>query len=146
MDGSESSMKAPGYAIAMARKEGENNNAELIALHVIHSEIKHVYSTYYGGSVNQKSIDGIIEDAKNEAQTWFDKVQEEADENNVKLRREIIVNSRSIVGALVDYAEQEGVDLIVIGSRGLSGFKKLLLGSTASGVITYAHCPILVVK
>jgi nucleotide-binding universal stress UspA family protein len=146
MDGSESSMKAAGYAIAMARKKGENNNAEVIALHVIHSEIKHVYSTYYGGSVNQNSIDGIIEDAKKEAQTWFDKVQEEADENNVNLRREIIVNSRSIVGAVVDYAEQEGVDLIVIGSRGLSGFKKLLLGSTASGVITYAHCPILVVK
>jgi hypothetical protein len=33
-------------------------NAELIALHVIHSEIKNVYSTYYGGSVNQSSIRG----------------------------------------------------------------------------------------
>jgi nucleotide-binding universal stress UspA family protein len=146
IDGSEPSMKAADYAIAMARKKGENNNAELIALHVIHSEIKHVYSTYYGGSVNQISIEGIIEDAKRKAQAWFDKVQEEADENNVKLRREIIVNSRSIVGAVVDYAEHEGVDLIVIGSRGLSGFKKLLLGSTALGLVTYAHCPILVVR
>jgi nucleotide-binding universal stress UspA family protein len=146
MDGSDSSMKAAGYAIAMARKKGDNNNAKLITLYVIHSEIKHVYSTYYGGSVNQISIEGIIEDTKRQAQAWFDKVQEEADENNVKLRREIIVNSGSIVGAVVDYAEHEGVDLIVIGSRGLSGFKKLLLGSTASGVITYAHCPVLVVK
>jgi hypothetical protein len=41
-------------------------------------------------------------------------------------RREIIVNSRSVVGAVVDYAEHEGVDLIVIGSRGLSGFKKII--------------------
>lgn len=146
IDGSELSMKAADYAIAIARKKGENNNAELLALHVIHSEIKHVYSTYYGGSVNQISIEGIIEDTKRQAQAWFDKVQEEADENNVKLRREIIVNSGSIVGAVVDYAEHEGVDLIVIGSRGLSGFKKLLLGSTASGVITYAHCPVLVIK
>ncbi|MDP9290179.1 MAG: universal stress protein [Thermoproteota archaeon] len=87
-----------------------------------------------------------MEDAKKEAQAWFDKVQKEADENNVKLRREIIVNSRSIVGAVVDYAEHEGADLIVIGSRGLSGFKKLLLGSVASGVVTYAHCPVMVVK
>jgi nucleotide-binding universal stress UspA family protein len=147
IDGSESSMKAADYPIAIARKKGENNNAELIALHVIHSEIKHVYSTYsFGGSVNQSSIEGIIEDAKKEAQAWFDKVQEEADENNVKLRREIIVNSKSIVGAVVDYAEHEGVDLIVIGSRGLSGFKKLLLGSVASGIVTYAHCPVLVIK
>jgi nucleotide-binding universal stress UspA family protein len=64
----------------------------------------------------------------------------------VKLRREIIVNSRSLVGAIVDYAEHKGIDLIVIGSRGLSGFKKLLLGSVASGIVTYAHCPVLVVK
>lgn len=142
----QSSMKAADYAIAVARKKGETNNVELIALHVIHSEIKHVYSTYsFGGSVNQSSIEGIIEDVKKEAQAWFDKVQE-ADENNVKLKREIIVNSRSIVGAVVEYAEHEGVDLIVIGSRGLSGFKKLLLGSVASGIVTYAHCPVLAVK
>ena len=38
------------------------------------------------------------------------------------------------------------VDLIVIGTRGRSGFKKLLLGSVASGVVTYAHCPVMVVK
>ena len=30
--------------------------------------------------------------------------------------------------------------------RGQSGFKKLLLGSVASGVVTYAHCPVIVVK
>ncbi|MGZ5500248.1 MAG: universal stress protein [Nitrososphaeraceae archaeon] len=38
------------------------------------------------------------------------------------------------------------MDLIVIGTRGRSGIKKLLLGSTASGVVTYANCPVLVTK
>jgi nucleotide-binding universal stress UspA family protein len=52
----------------------------------------------------------------------------------------------SEVGAIVDYAENENVDLIVIGSRGRSGFKKLLLGSTASGVVTYVTCPVMIVK
>jgi nucleotide-binding universal stress UspA family protein len=36
--------------------------------------------------------------------------------------------------------------LIVTGSRGMTGFKKMLLGSVASGVVTYANCPVLVVK
>jgi len=62
----------------------------------------------------------------------------------MKLRREIIVNPGPLVGVIVDYAEHEGVDLM--GTRGRSGFKRVLLGSTASGVVTYAHCPVLVVK
>ena len=43
-----------------------------------------------------------------EAQKWFDKIRGNADENKVKLRRQIIVNPRSIV----DYAEDQG-DLMI---------------------------------
>jgi nucleotide-binding universal stress UspA family protein len=147
IDGSESSMKAADLAITMLRDKDQGSNTELIVLHVIYSEIKDVYFTYSNiftpGSIDQNAI---IEDAKKDAQKWFDKVQVNANKNDVRLRREIIVNSRSIVGAIVDCAEQKKVDLIVIGSRGLSGFKKLLLGSVASGVVTYSHCPVLVVK
>ena len=42
MDGSELSMKAADYAIAIAKRE--DDNAEIITLHVIHSEIKYLYS------------------------------------------------------------------------------------------------------
>lgn len=47
---------------------------------------------------------------------------------------------------MLGYCEQHGIDLIVIGTRGRSGFKKLLLGSVESGVATCAHCPVMVVK
>ena len=65
---------------------------------------------------------------------------------NVRLRTRVISTEASIVGAIVDYAELEGVELIVVGTRGKLGFKKLLLGSVASGVVTYSYCPVLVVK
>ena len=48
-------------------------------------------------------------------------------------------------GAIVDYAEKENVDLIVVGTRGRTGFSKKLLGSVALGV-THAVCPVTVVK
>ena len=140
MDGSELSMKAADYAIAIAKRE--DDNAEIIALHVIHSEIKYLYSTLIASSIRET----VIEAAKQTAQKWLSKVRQKADENNVKLKTEFIVDPTSIVGAIVDYAERENIDLIVVGSRGLSGFKKLLLGSIASGVVTYAHCPVMVVK
>ena len=87
----------------------------MITLHVIPSES----TTYsFGGCVNQGFTQGIIEDAKEDAETWFDKLQEKVKENKVKLREEIIVNP-SIVGTMLDYAECESIDLIVIGSRGI---------------------------
>jgi nucleotide-binding universal stress UspA family protein len=140
MDGSELSMKAADYAIAIAKRE--DDNAEIITLHVIHSEIKYLYSTLIASSIRET----VIEAAKQKAQKWLSKVRQKADENSVKLKTEFIVDPTSIVGAIVDYAERENIDLIVVGSRGLSGFKKLLLGSIASGVVTYAHCPVMVVK
>jgi nucleotide-binding universal stress UspA family protein len=48
--------------------------------------------------------------------------------------------------ALVDTAKDLGADLVVVGSHGRSGLKKLLLGSVATHVVTHAHCNVLVVK
>jgi len=143
LDGSEPSIKATEYGIEMAKKSG---NSQLIALHVIHSQIKYLYSSNVATLVTSSTIDTIVDAAKQEAQKWLTKIKEKADQNEVKLKIEFIVDPASVVGAIVDYAERENIDLIIIGSRGLSGFKKLLLGSTTSGVVTYAHCPVLVLK
>ena len=47
---------------------------------------------------------------------------------------------------IVDEAGRFDADLIVMGSRGLSDFAALLVGSVAHKVIHYAHCPVLVVR
>jgi nucleotide-binding universal stress UspA family protein len=147
IDGSEQSMKAAEYAIAMAKEDNNNNNnSQLIALHVLFSQTGYAYSTNLFGLVTPSSINKFLEDAKHEAQQWFDKIKEKISENEIQLKTEVVVSPTSVVAAIVDYAEHENVDLIVIGSRGRSGFKKLLLGSTASGVITYATCPVFIVK
>ncbi|HJU14352.1 MAG TPA: universal stress protein [Candidatus Nitrosotalea sp.] len=57
-----------------------------------------------------------------------------------------VLSTPSIVDGLLSYAEKNGVDLIVMGSRGLGGFKKLLLGSVASGISHYSKCPVLITK
>ena len=145
VDGSEQSMNAADYALTMAKKQ--DNNAQLIALHVLFSQTGYAYSTNMFGLVTPSSINELLEDAKHEAQQWFDKIKEKMNENgDIQIKTEVVVSSTSVVAAIVDYAEHEDVDLIIIGSRGRSGFKKLLLGSTASGVVTYATCPVLVVK
>ena len=56
------------------------------------------------------------------------------------------VASGSTADQIVDVAEQTGAELIVIGSRGMSEWKSLLLGGVANKVVEHARCPVLLVR
>ena len=47
---------------------------------------------------------------------------------------------------IVDSAEEIGAGLIVMGSRGLGGIRRLLMGSVSDSVVRHAHCPVLIVR
>jgi nucleotide-binding universal stress UspA family protein len=64
----------------------------------------------------------------------------------INLSSDVTPSNKSVIAEIVDYAENNNIDLLVIGTRGRSGVRRLLLGSIASGVVTYAHCPVLVIK
>jgi nucleotide-binding universal stress UspA family protein len=141
IDGSEMSMQAANLAIDVAEKYG----AQIIIIHVVnidqYLQSIGVYRLSYPDSIKKR-----IEDAKNEAAKWFNEIQRNAEQRKVPATFEVADTALSVVGAIVNYAEREKADLIVIGTRGRSGFTKLLLGSVASGVVTYAPCPVLVSK
>jgi nucleotide-binding universal stress UspA family protein len=132
IDGSDPSMDAADYAISISKQY----NAELYALHVIRADVD-----LFGPHETSEYMTRM----RNEGEKYLDRVRFKANENNIKIKTEII-SFINIAGAIVDYAEENNIDLIVIGTRGRSGFKKLLLGSVASHVVTYAHCPVLVIK
>jgi nucleotide-binding universal stress UspA family protein len=149
IDGSEPSMEAAEYAIAVAKRY----DATTTIIHIIPQEIRYDYSEEAATSnTNSSVLGGIVESHRQNAEEWFKKIREKSKEeknnngNNIKLDTDVIVATKSIAAEIVDYAENYGFDLIVIGTRGRTGFKKLLLGSVASAVVTYAHCPVMVTK
>jgi nucleotide-binding universal stress UspA family protein len=137
IDGSEHSFKAAECALEIAKSFG----AELYAVTV----------TYVPESYHLKQEDVLnqsrqIHDSMEDAKTWLEKFKQESKEDNIQLKTELISSHRPVDYVIVEYAEKNNINLIVVGTRGRSGFKKLLLESIASSVVTYAHCPVLVVK
>lgn len=51
-----------------------------------------------------------------------------------------------VVDSLLEYMGRNPQDLVVVGSRGLTPGRRLLLGSVSSGLVNSAHCPVLVVR
>jgi nucleotide-binding universal stress UspA family protein len=81
-----------------------------------------------------------------DSKTWFEEFIHAAKRDNVELKTELISSHRPVDYVILEYADEKNIDLIVVGTRGRSGFKRLLLGSVASLVVSYAHCPAMVVK
>ena len=141
-------MKAAVYAIDIAKKD----NSQLIALTVLDVSTPRLVSSSFITAPTYGLKE--LEEKRKEAEQSLDNVEKltvkennTANNNNIQFKSEIIEDPISRAGsAIVDYAERENVDLIVVGTRGRTGFKKMLLGSVASDVVTYAHCLVLVVK
>ncbi len=143
VDGSESSFNAANYATYLSVKF----NSEIILLSIIPSKIHHGDSSGVFGMVSQS----YLNDYKKEAEKWFKEIidnvkNEETFEIDKKIKTDIINSPFSVAAAILNHAEERDVDLIVIGNRGNSGFKKMLLGSVASDIVTYSYCPVTVVK
>lgn len=64
--------------------------------------------------------------------------------HNVRLSR--VVEFGDAARVIVDRAQNDGVDLIVIGSRGRSGVMSLVLGSVSQSVVSHATCTCVVVR
>jgi nucleotide-binding universal stress UspA family protein len=143
IDGSESSFNAANYATDLSVKF----NSEVILLSIVPSKIHHGDSSGVFGMVSQS----YMNDYKKEAEKWFNEIinnvkNKETFEIEQKIKTDIITTPFSIAASILNYAEERDVDLILIGTRGNSGLKKMLLGSVASDIVTYSYCPVLIIK
>lgn len=89
-------------------------------------------------------VDAMLDDAREHFEQQFKKISVRAKDLEVELDTAIAVGHP--VEQIVHRAEQDGIDLIVLGRRGKSRFEKMLVGSTAEKVLRYAHCPVMVVR
>jgi nucleotide-binding universal stress UspA family protein len=136
LDGSDFSFRAAKYAIKIAKMA----NAEIIFMHAV---VNPPYGDPRSAGI---MITAYIKEAEELAELWYVKAGNMASNAGVKFMAETILDVASAADSIVNYAESKKADLIVIGTKGRTGLKRLLLGSVASGVVTHARCPVLVTR
>ena len=62
------------------------------------------------------------------------------------MKTDALVAVKSVSESILKYSVNEDIDLIVIGTKGRTGLRRILMGSVANGVIQHAHCPVLLVR
>lgn len=141
IDGSDNSLSAAIYAIELAIKF----LSEIHIISVVPSKIKYGDSSGYFGMVPPKYFDKY----RKEAEIWFEQLKNTLKTNEFNLEKittDVITSPLSVSSTILEYGESKNIDLIVLGTRGKTGLKRLLIGSTAQEIVTYAHCPVMVVR
>lgn len=149
VDGSESAGRAARVALGLAEKF----KAQLIVLHAL-LPLTDYYRTSLAsapGSVSppamsQREIDAYRAYEKKLASDILTPIAADARKTGVDVKTVVPETTSSIVETIIQQADMEKVDLIVVGTRGLGGFKKMLLGSVSSGIVSHASGPVLIVR
>ena len=131
VDGSASAKKAFEKSIYLAQR----CSAKLDVIHVV------LDSTYGGDSA---ATFDLIEGLKERGAKLLEQCKSEAARNNVPV--ETLLELGDYAQVIIDIANKNNYDLIIMGSRGLSAFKELLLGSVSFKVMHHASCPVMVVR
>jgi nucleotide-binding universal stress UspA family protein len=146
VDGSKSAQKAADMALNLA----EDSGASLFVVGV----------SLIGGNepaleavsrVEEGELDGNMESASqgiklNVTRSAVDQVVGAGKKRGLDVKGDLILADGSIVEAILDYQVEKKGDLIILGTRGRGGFKRLLMGSTSNAVVTHANCSVMVVR
>jgi nucleotide-binding universal stress UspA family protein len=138
VDGSESAERSAGVAFQLALRY----KAKVIVISVVAAP----GFSFSGPAGAPADLTEYYKLGMSEAGRAVESAVRHAKELGLDVRGEVLEPVSSTVGAIIEFAEKEKVDLIVMGTRGLGGFKKLLLGSVSTGVVSHAHCAVLIVR
>jgi nucleotide-binding universal stress UspA family protein len=136
IDGSEEAELAALRAVDIAEKTDSQ-------LHVVHVGVVPSFLVSYPGTLGYE-------------RRLYDQIEEESRQRLRELSWRVKAAGGTVAGThlrmgqvaleIVALAEELGVGLIVMGSRGLGGVRRALIGSVSDSVVRHAHCPVLVVR
>jgi len=130
IDFSEYTTKVVEWAATFAK----NYKADLLLLYIIKDSVKKGNEIY--------TFEESAEDVKEKLNNKKLEIEKNFPDINITSH----ITGGHVPGAIIEFAEKNRIDHIVLGKRGGGGFKEMLLGSVAQKVVVYAGCPVTVIK
>ena len=134
-DGSKLSEKALQTAIELLKQSPE-----------IELDVATVYDVPKGLEGFGLYNEGLLKDFRAGTEKMMRKVEQKLKDLNIPNQFRTYVLEGNSAKVLIDFANERDTDLIVIGSRGLSGLQEVFLGSVSHYVVQHANCPVFIVK
>jgi nucleotide-binding universal stress UspA family protein len=149
-DGSSEAELAARTAVDLSQK----TDSELHLIHVLDVALTALsMAVLYSESTDQEGIeqpDPILEEELERRSEQRGRELLDAEVERIRSAGGITAQAHLVMGEvareIVHLAEDLGVGLIVMGSRGRGGIKRALMGSVSDSVVRHAHCPVMVVR
>ena len=139
-DGSKEAQLAASTAADLAN----STNSELHLLSVAPGNPDPVYQIHEA-SLRYETYQQALEGVKGEAQKVLDEQVRKVQEVGGSVKEAHLRIGERRDQAIIHVAEEVGAGLIVMGSRGLGGVRRALMGSVSDSVVRHAHCPVMIV-
>lgn len=136
IDRSEYNRKIVAYAISLSKAWG----AEITAIHVI--DVGHGV----GHGRNEATKRVRIQEAKRPAEDLLNQIELLTKKKGVKIKKDVIKENDTVGKAIIDYAKKNKIDVILIGTKGMTAVEEYFFGSVAKEVIHHAHCPVFAIR
>lgn len=128
------------YALKVAAKIALETNSELHVLHMLELPIDVIDPSNYGIADNSPTTLLYLK----RAQEKFEKLMKRFYLKDVKKSRSVLFHDT--FEGIIEESKKQDVDLIVMGSKGASGFNEILVGSNTEKVVRSSEVPVLVIK
>ncbi len=141
-DGSDSSVKAAEEALKIAKAF----DSEITFLTVVEDKTMLQYSVV-GSAMNSDYLNMVgatVNAEKQHAEDRLDNLITSLGADDMKHEQLVVVGD--ITTKIIETAEEEQYDLIVMGHRGLNPLKRLIIGSIAKNIIEHGPCSVLIIK
>ncbi len=90
-------------------------------------------------------LNAVRERAFASSRKYLSQAESRLSSQGIKVKTESVESNRP-ADAITDYAQKNGMELIIMATHGYTGLKKLILGSVAAGVLNQSPVPVLLIR